>query len=256
MDTEVCSPWATLADLQAPCNDYLMDTAILEESLAMATDVLFNLTGRRWPGECEDTIRPCTDPWWRWNYHERHGGRTWYERTCGCHHLREIKLPGRPATEIVEVKVDGAVVPPAAYRLDDQSKLVALDPHDVNLWPVCQYLERDLTEWRTFGVTYRFGTAPPRGGIRAAATLACQLTLATDPKAIADGRCRLPKRVTTITRQGVSLAVVDPLTLFADGLTGIAEVDMWVNSILHGDARRRATFIDPAKHTPVRRTGA
>jgi hypothetical protein len=57
--------------------------------------------------------------------------------------------------------------------------------------------------------------------------------------------CRLPKRVQTVTRQNVTLAVLDPLTLFKDGMTGLAEVDLWVAADARGDATRPAAVLDP-----------
>lgn len=96
-------------------------------------------------------------------------------------------------------------------------------------------------------VTYSYGAEPPLGGIKAAAVLACQLALSADPAALRDGRCRLPKRVTTISRQGVTLAILDTFSVFADGLTGIPEVDLWISTVRYGETHRRATMSDPTK---------
>lgn len=265
MSAGTCSPWAEAGDVGPPCNDYGFDEALLDDALQFASDVLFNLTGRRWPGECVDTLRPCgygtgrtTAPRQSWSG-QGYAGAHWCgcndSRACGCRRPSEVKLPGYPVRSIQQVKIDGAVVPSARYRVDDHRWLVYLpaDGEQRRGWPCCQRLDLADTEDDTWSITYTYGMAPPVGGQLAAASLACQVALSRDPAQ--STACRLPKRVTAITRQGVSLAVLDPLTLFADGLTGLAEVDMWVQSVLLGDKRRRATVHVPGASPRHRRTG-
>ncbi len=266
--SDTCAPWATLGDLCSPCDDYAMDTAVLETWLQVASDNLYNLTGRRWPGECERTERPCgggcfaglvlapntpasligalSSLPWPFLGSER--------RSCGCTALSRVRLSGYPVTEILEVLVDGEVVDPAEYMIQGGRYLVGLRKADGTLrtWPNCQYLELATTEEGTFSVRYLYGAAPPPGGVAAAASLGCQLALSCQPEAITSGRCRLPKRVTTITRQGVTLAVIDTFGLFKDGLTGLAEVDMWISAVRYGDKGRRASMSDPSRARGVR----
>jgi len=235
-----CAPWADVGDLCAPCDDYVIDAGLLADGLQMASDILFDLTGRRWPGECTDLIRPCCS--------------CGSPQDCGCGSLSMIELPGHPVVDVVEVKIDGVVVDPARYRVDDHRWLVYLpesDSAERQSWPSCQRLDRADTEEDTFSVEYLYGQAPPIGGIWSAATLACQLVLSCDP-AMAS-QCRLPKRVTTITRQGVTLAVIDPLTLFPEGMTGLPEVDLWIASTRFGSGRRGATVFVPSRAPGERR---
>lgn len=246
-----CSPWAELGDVCSPCNTYEFDTTVLEQAMQAASDVLYNLTGRRWPGECQETLRPCG-----YGTSRSHWCGCNDSRSCGCARLSQIKLPGYPVTSVQLVKIDGTPVNSARYRLDDHRMLTYLSESDSaerRGWPCCQRLDRADSEDDTWSVTYTFGSAPPVGGVQAAATLACQLALACDPSTVND--CRLPKRVTSITRQGVTLAVLDPLTLFRDGLTGLADVDLWVQSVLRGDKTRRATVHVPGRGQTHRRVG-
>lgn len=259
-----CDPWAVQADLPEPCASAAIATGLLDDALQIASDVLYEWTGRRWPGVCSDTIRPCgyrttTSPK-PTGSNAAASGSEWCgchdSRDCGCGGLSEVRLPGYPVAAVSEVKIDGTVVDAARYRVDDRRWLVYLPESDTaerQNWPCCQRLDRADTEDDTFSIAYTYGEAPPVGGNRAAAALACQLALAFDPDAA--GECRLPKRVTTITRQGVSMAVLDPLTLFGDGLTGLPEVDLWVQSVQSGPARRRATAFRPGRRRRVRRTG-
>lgn len=244
--TSTCAPWATVADVGAPCNEYDFDVVTLETSLQIASDVLFQLTGRRYSGECETTIRPC-------GYRQPDSCGCLSSRACGCRRLSELRLPG-VVVEVTEVRIDGAVVDPARYRVDDWRTLVYLpesDTADRQGWPCCQRLDQPDTEPDTWSVTYTHGIDPPPGGVRAAAVLGCQLALSFNPDTA--GQCRLPKRVTAITRQGVTIAVLDPLTLFADGITGLADVDLWVQSELIGAKRRSAQVLVPGMHTAATR---
>lgn len=245
---ETCAPWATEADMPSPC-DASLDSDVLTLWRQVASDILFNLTGRRWPGECTRIDRPCRGGCFAgrsspWPFRDA-------ERRCGCTSLSRVRLTGTPvATDgIVEVLVDGEVVDPAEYMVQNGRHLVGLRQADgiLRRWPNCQYEELPTTEVGTWSVEYHYGTAPPLGGVRAAGQLGCQLALSTNPQAVADGRCRLPKRVTTITRQGVTLAVLDTFALFKDGLTGLSEVDLWISSIRYGDKGRRASMSDPGR---------
>lgn len=255
-NTGICSPWAAAADVCGPCIGYDLDPALLDDALQVASEILYDLTRRRWPGECADTVRPCG---------ERHDRAKWYpthrtvpvcgcrsSRECGCRRLSEIRLPGYPVTSIGQVTIDGDIIDPANYRVDDWRYLTWLDPDGETGrggWPCCADPRRGIDEDDSFSVTYTYGLGPPLGGVQAAATLGCQLALACVP----DAKCQLPKRITTITRSGVSLAVLDPLSLFKDGLTGIASVDLWVASTFLGSARRPATVVVPGRGRPVRR---
>lgn len=239
--TGTCSPWAVVADLAEPCAS--LDAGLLANGLQVASDVLFDLTGRRWPGECTDTVRPCgyrtTSRWGGWC---GCGSR----RTCGCKGLSELRLPNSPVTAVTEVKIDGVVVDPARYRVDDYRWLVYLpesDDAERQAWPCCQDLGLADTEADTWSIAYGHGTAPPVGGVRSAMELGCQLAIAWTP-ALAD-KCQLPKRVTTLARQGVTMAVLDPLKLFNDGLTGLSSVDLWVASVNRGRANRPARVWSP-----------
>lgn len=247
-NTGTCSPWAQVEDLASPCAE--LDPDLLLDGLQMASDVLYDFTRRRWPGECTTTVRPCgyrTKTRWSLT------GAGWcgcaFRRTCGCRGLSEIRLPGHAVSAVTAVAIDGAVLDASRYRVDNHRWLVYLPESDTatrQAWPCCQRLDRPDTELDTFSVTYAHGSAPPAGGRRAAMTLGCQLATAWTP-AVA-GQCKLPKRVTTVARQGTTLAVLDPLTLFRDGLTGLEDVDLWVGAVNRGTDRRNATVWSPNGH--------
>jgi hypothetical protein len=266
-----CSPWATLEDLCSPCDDYGLDPTNLEDGLQAASDILFELSGRRWPGVCHDVIRPQavwrTDEragqWWPVTNGAAIERGSWgfcscnRPRSTGCTRLPEIKLPGAPVDPAsVVVKIDGVTYLPAdnLFRIDDGKYLVRLDGEG---WPCCQDMRADVDdpEAHTFEVAYDYGSLPPIGGVRAAASLGCQLALSTASDASLQGKCRLPKRITSITRQGMTIAVLDPFTVFKDGLTGLADVDLWLSSIRFGAKSRRSAILVPGRNRRSRRAG-
>lgn len=248
----LCTQWATPADVCEPCNVEGFDINHLDRWLEVASYNLYLLTGSQWAGECTDTVypeaQPCIAPLgrrWRW------GMPTRQRRGLP----RELRLPGTPVRLVEEVVIDGQVVDPARYRVDDGRWLVWL-PEDVpgaaRGWPTTQDVLGAVGAEGVWSVTYVYGAMPPPGGREAAAVLGCQLALSCNPNADA-GDCRLPERVVAISRQGVSMTVFDPATLFPDGLTGLTEVDSWVAAQRLGVARRPATVWVPGSRPAVRR---
>lgn len=267
-----CSPWATTADVCSPCDDYAMDASLLEDALQIASDVLYALSGERFPGSCSDVVRPNA----RWRddgraparsftggYGEGYGwmGRfgpglcscNWGRGDYGCNSVSEITLGGYPVTGIIAVKIDGVVLDTSRYRVDDYRYLVRLaDADGTNPgWPCCQDMTKAATEDGTFEVEFSYGQMPPPAGVRAAAVLGCEIALSCQPETA--GRCRLPARVTSVTRQGVSQNLVDPQDFLAEGLIGIFECDLFLRSYNPNKLTRRASVISPDTMRRVRR---
>lgn len=209
----------------------------------VATDIVWRLSGMRF-GLCEVILRPCAEPCmystyqeaYAYNYVEGGGmpwmrpyiqGGQWYNVGCGCSggcsctSLSRVWLPPR-ADSIIEVKLDGVVLPDTSWELQ-QGYLVRTDGLQ---WPMCQDMTEPATEVGTFQVTYRQGRRVPAGGNLAAGALACEIA-----KACAGLECRLPDRVTDITREGVTMTMLDPQDFLDNGLTGIREVDQWLAAV-------------------------
>lgn len=251
----LCEPWCTIADL--PCQDYTLDPDVVEQWIMFASEVLYELSHRRWPGPCPVVARPCASRvrvgdarynstsvrWWPGPARGSMGSCSCNRANrCGCNPLDEIDL-GPDVVSVEAVKIDGETIPASEYDVEGGRFLVGYTQSDGTrrTWPCCQDLALPLTAEGTFGVEFTRGGMPPRGGVLSAASLSCELIAAATP----DADCRLPKRVTTITRQGVSIAVLDPLTLFSEGRTGLAEVDLWLGSLEYGAANREAVIVDP-----------
>lgn len=231
-----CSPWADADDVEGLRHD----GASIDRWLQFASNALYRMTEMRWPGECTATYRPCGD------------------RTCRCPHrgacsctVDAIELPRYPVTAITEVLIDGDVVDPDRYRVDGYRYLVWQPESDTaprQAWPRWQRLDRPTTEADTFSIEFTWGTLPPVDGVMSAAVLAAELSLINAPAGV--GECRLPRRVTTMVRQGVTIAVLDPMTLFADGRTGLPEVDLWLGSLAKSRATRPAAVLVPEHVVP------
>jgi hypothetical protein len=262
-----CTPWAELTDLPSRCADADPDQAL--QAIADATDILFMLSGQRFPGYCETVVRPCgrqapvgsgiarqfnalTLGAW--------GDRTWsgfclcnqQAGQCGCSRLSEVTLGVWPVDSITEVKLDGEVLDPARYRVDEYAYLVRLKDEDGSNpgWPCCQRMDLPSTEEHTFEVSVVYGTPPPGNGKGAAAALACQLLKARGGEA-----CDLPPNVTQLSRQGVTLNIQSVVSLLAQGQTGVYEADLFLRTINQdGNGTRPSGFLVPNARRSARWT--
>lgn len=129
---------------------------------------------------------------------------------CSCSGMGAVMLDG-PVGRIDEVKVDGVVLDPSAYHVEDGTKLVR---HDGGSWPVCA--------GKNFTVTYLQGREVDSMGQFVGGLLADEFVKAIT----SDKKCRLPSTITTMARQGISYELTKGM--FVDGVTGIPEVDAYV----------------------------
>lgn len=228
----LCSPWATFADIPGPYQS-LVDEPTWARVLMQASEILWALSGRRWyGGGCEETALlrsiPPTAGHGNWPYDQTWGwcpcwsAGTWDDgwpvppASWGGDHLEPvaIKLPRDPVTAILSVTEGGTVLAADQYRLTRSGWLERLSGR----WAVCG----DETE-----IIYTFGEPPPEGGVQAVVALAVELA-----RDIAgDGQCQLPQRVTSITRQGISMSMIDPMEFLPNGKTGLYLVDLWLAAV-------------------------
>lgn len=259
-----CELWATPDALCGPCEGVDFEEPVIELALQTASDILFVLSGRQFPGECTTLVRPCggygigadvlAPGHWSDRSWSGFCGCSAVNR-CGCGHLSELKLTPGPVREISEVKVDGVVLEDSLYRLDEHRYLVRLpDPDGTSRgWPCCQRIELDDDQEDTFSVAFTYGTPPPPAGRMAAAVLACELALSCTPGQ--SGNCKLPARIQTITRQGETMAFLDPFLFLDKGKTGIFECDLFLATYNPAGLRRRSSVMSPDLRRRSRRIG-
>lgn len=139
----------------------------------------------------------------------------------GCGWLSQIQL-SFPVSAIIEVKVDGVVIPPTAYRVDESRFLVRLaDANGINPgWPICQDMTQPDTKPSTWSVAYQWGMVPPQLACDAAAQLAGQLVKSAKGQA-----CALPTGATKVTRQGITIERGLLADFTKGGSTGLVLVD-------------------------------
>lgn len=198
--------------------------------IAAATDaavhVLWAITGRQF-GTCAILARPCPT----------HADTAVCGMAGGCspHGASVVALPG-PVHRVLEVTVDGTVIAADSWAIEGD-RLYRMGGYT---WPA-QTLTRPLGEPGTWAVRYERGHPPPAGAANFVGQLAAEfIKSCTTPDA-----CALPRRVTSITRQGVTMQMADPQAIISAGGTGLPEVDLWVSAI---NPHRLAQ--PPAVYTP------
>lgn len=261
--TGPCSTWATTADLCSPCDDYLIDAALMEDLLLTSSEILYELSAKQFPGECETTIRPCTRRSWDTIWAKTSIQFAPYRLfgavacgcdsfdNCGCGNGDSLRLPQVPVSEVSQVKVDGEVLATDLYRVDDNQYLVRLNDSDGTNpgWPCCQDLTLPDTADDTFSVTYTYGRNPPSLGVRAAAILACELYMACDSEAF-ENHCRLPRNIVQVARQGVTVLVNNAGDLFTNRYGqptkfGIWEIDLFLRTYNPNGLMSRSIVLSP-----------
>jgi hypothetical protein len=232
VDVSCCADWATY------------NASVQNAAMEYGAYTMWAATGRRY-GLCSTVARPCgrtcgtnlyggfywsEGAWLPYNL-----GGQWYNTSCACNGIGscgscrpscQVLLPG-PVNAIspTGVSVDGAIVPVNAWRVDNGKWLVRTDG---SCWPECQNYDVD-SGVGTFFVTFSKGLPAPSVVLRAAGELACEWA-----KSCLGQACRLPQRVQSVARQGVSVSMIDPETLLKLGLTGVETVDQVIRSVNPG----------------------
>jgi hypothetical protein len=238
-----CDPWPyECADFPTGASQ-----ALIDQSVAAATEALWARTKRRF-GLCSMKLRPCgrdcfdSWPWiprrgwynvggysWPWPQPALIGGK-WFNITCGscssgcsCSRVEEVVLP-YPVADVTEVKVDGVVMHPDRYRIDDWRLLVRLDGE---AWPRCNDLNLDDDQIGTWSVTARYGTEVPQLGKLAVGELATEIARSC----MGGSGCKLPaSTVKQVTRQGVTKVFFDAESAYAGGSLGLRWSDMFIKT--------------------------
>jgi hypothetical protein len=230
-----------------------LDPTVKERSEALAWASLSALTGYR-VSMCPVTIRPClagcnqgtwyvapvTDgvsPGSLLQPYISNG--KWYngcgcKTDCSCTTLCEVLLPSEVGG-IEQVWLEGAVLDPSAYRVDNGNRLVRTDGE---CWPSCQDMNEDAEGPSAFSVSYYPGVAPNDLLRYAAGILAAEYYLACSGR-----ECRLPNGVTTIARAGMTITVNS--NMFDQGGTGITEVDSIIRIYNPYGLRSRPRVMSP-----------
>jgi hypothetical protein len=279
-----CSPWvngeditglvsitnalAALAEAGTPVPTD--DVAVWAAEAAQAsTEVLYELSGRKYTGVCGPvTVRPVARPvnedgrllGWSWGFFGGWGSASYLGLSVpsvlphyGDSVPPEIDLGVYPVREVTLVRIDGVTIPSEEYELRDHRTLVRIrptasyNPTERFGWPTSQIGDLPDTQEGTFSVTYVFGQPVPVMGRVAARKLAEILLL---PQ-LGD-TSSYPMRITALTRQGVSARITDVQDFLAKGMSGIYEVDIFLNAVNPGRNQQQATVWSPDIGRPRR----
>jgi len=201
---------------------------MVDRGLLAASEILYRLSGGRWRGTgCTRTLVVEAGPRGELPLPLPGTG----QRPASRHPGSRLTLPDYPVTSVTSVHVNTILLPAVSYRLENGRWLRRLDgAGDPIAWTGSEVQ-----------VIYAFGAAPPYGGARAAEVLGVEIALAL----AGSESCALPQRVQTITRQGMTVAMLDPQDYLREGLSGLPEVDLWLAAVNPGKLRRPSTVWSP-----------
>jgi hypothetical protein len=258
----VMSGPCTWPDLTQLCCDSwdAFPPAVTGQAVDYAKTFVWAATGRQF-GLCELTVRPCgrqcancPSGW----FYDGYGSfqpyvfnGQWKNCWCGgesagcctCDPACQVWLPG-PVDSIVSVNIAGSTLPVSgAYFVLDQQWLVRVNTTEC--WPLCSDQNLVPGDPDAFEVTYLRGRPVPVALASATATLACEFA-----RACIGGPCRLPTRITSISRQGITVSVADIEDVLKNGLSGLWELDQLIMAYNPYGLKGQTRFYSPDLQVP------
>lgn len=213
-------PYVTPAELIACCKEAAgmdEDDWRVLEAIEDASLVLFYLTGKQFAGTCEATIRP--------GCHE--------QCVCGCCTPKQVNLGLWPITDLISVRYQGTTYTGSelydTFHINDWHYLARNDGEPFlngNQWALSGGTHDNLSpDGYVFEATIEYGLKIPNLLKRATRDLACQFVAVC-----CDKPCKLPERVTSVSRVGVSFDVANVTDLLTQGRTGLYTVDLAIQT--------------------------
>lgn len=221
LDPMPCGPFTTAENVLLCCaiaqEQGLSDTdPRLLDTIADASLLLYYWTGRQY-GTQTAVLRLC--------------------RPCNCSGpvcacgVNAIDLGLWPVLSLDALRMDGVEQDLTNFHIDEYHYLVRSGPQDP--WPNCS------NQWAASGGPYdsqaygyvfevelTYGIEVPSILERAARTLACELL--NDACA---ATCKLPERVTSVARRGLTMEVASSMDLLDKNMTGIYSVDLAIKTL-------------------------
>lgn len=236
--------------------------AVQQQALDFATYMIWAATGRQY-GLCQDTVRPCgtqrSDGFpaagWYWDGYGTWipyiWNGDWFNCWCGgggpngcasCDPQCRVYLPG-PVNSIVNVQVNGATLPASGasgynFFVLNEQWLIRTDT--TQCWPMCADQNLSPGDPTAFEVTYLRGRQPPSILTTAVSQYACEYA-----KGCVGAPCRLPFRIQSISRQGVSVQLATIEDVLKNGLTGLWEVDQAIMMVNPYGLKGRTRYYSP-----------
>lgn len=220
-----CVAWPA----EYPCDTTDIDPVVLEQATAVASSLLWALTGRRY-GHCAATnlyrVTSCSGSSTPTPY--KGGDGEWRNATCDGSCCR-LELLHQPVRAVTAVRLAGVDLAASAWELEGDTLLL------LEGCPVCDDCGPAPIE-----VEYEYGLAPPGPARLAVGEMACEFV-----KGWNGGSCKLSSRAVSVTRQGVTIDLLDAADLFEQGLTGLPLADAFIRSVNPGKLAQRSRVLSP-----------
>lgn len=219
-----CEQWASWEDVNRCGTPPELDAIARDLALDNATEILYLLSDRKYPGICTTTRSLCF------------AGQQCWPEVRACEPFPAIDLGGAyPIWDAWDVKLSGVALDPAAYEVRGRRYLVRLDGQ---AWPYG--VPALATDPDPLVVTWAYGRQPPVSGRLAAARYAAEIA-----KLCAGDACGVNiQTARNVNREGITYTVLDADAVISEGRTGLGSVDAW----LIADAKRKpeARIFHPA----------
>lgn len=219
-------PWISVSETEFP------DDPEASEAVAAASFLLFKFSGRKYSGPqtFTEVYDVPFDPPLRGRPYSGMSSLVTAPGRPYLPHRREIRLRVRPVWSVNQVRVgnDQRVIDPSEYELFNGS---SIRPSIGASWRANGPIE----------VTYTGGAYPPESGKRAARVLANELLKSRRGR----NDCQLPERVTSVSREGISMTVLDGQEFLDHGRTGIYEVDLFLKAANPSGALNKTRVLSP-----------
>jgi hypothetical protein len=220
----VATLWVRPEELENPESPYATDAAI------SASYLLWALSGRRYSNprtivenyECPGNLTPGIP------HPTLLRGRV-YNLCAGCGASYTLRLRNRPVLKLESVVYQDEELDPSDYEIVNRA---VLRPRYRRYWNMCN---DGIT------VRYRYGQPPPVSGRRAARFLANQFVCAWS----GGEDCKLPAKMSSISREGVTIDVQNTNDFLDRGLTGVYEVDLFLKTINPGKSTHPSRVFSP-----------
>lgn len=208
-----CSTYADWSDVERCCGGVTIDDEDDQALwLGLATEIVWGLTGGRYPGQCVRSFTPCRPACVSMGF-------------CSC---------GGPA----KARLDLGTIPVwgAFATIDDVAIEVSIEDfrwlvrEDGDPWPTCT--------GGSWIVEYTYGWPVPTSIRMATAVLACHYA-----KVCPGAACALPDGTVGYSREGLTVTIADPAAIVASGSTGVDFVDRILANPMH---KRGGVLVDLA----------
>lgn len=232
------TPWITAAETAFPESDYA------QTAVEYATFVLYKLTAEKYPGISRTIESYVADP--------RGSSHADPVSTEALNNIQRIGVPtslqypqrlylrGAPVHEVFSVHYGETELNPSEYILFNKRFL------KLSNGAVWNY----GCEPRGITVDYSYGMMPPMAGVLAATTLANELLILMGEGSDMS-QCRVPERVRSVSREGISFDMIDPQEFMDDGRTGIWEIDLFIRTANPSRAKKQPRLLsasDPRRY--------